>query len=55
VASGVIKARNRWVGPDGAVHLTDETVVRVTAAGDTRFLDYQVTLKAPAGKPVVLG
>ena len=53
--AGVIKARNRWVGPDGAVHLTDETLVRITADGDSRFLDYQVTLQAPAGKPVVFG
>ena len=53
--TGVIRARNRWVGPDGAVHLTDETVVRISASGDSRFLDYQVTLKAPAGKPAVFG
>jgi len=38
-----------------AVHLTDETVVRISASGDSRFLDYQVTLKAPAGKPAVFG
>ena len=52
---GEIRARNRWVGPDGTEHLTDETVVRISASGDSRFLDYQVTLKAPAGKPVVFG
>lgn len=52
---GVIKARNRWVGPDGTVHLTDETTVRLHGSGNARFLDYEVTLKAPAGQPAVFG
>ena len=30
-------------------------LVTATYSGDSRFLDYQVTLKAPAGKPVVFG
>jgi hypothetical protein len=57
VKSGVgeIKSRNKWVGPDGTVHLTDETVVKVRGTGDARFLDYEVTLKAPKDKPVVFG
>ncbi len=53
--AGEIRARNKWVGPDGTVHLTDETVIRVRGTADARFLDYEVTLKAPAGKPAVLG
>lgn len=53
---GEIRARNKWVGPDGTVHVTDETVVRLHGLADgSRFLDYEVTLKAPAGKPVVFG
>jgi hypothetical protein len=53
---GEIRSRNKWVGPDGMVHLTDETVIRAQAmAGGGRVLDYEVTLKAPANKPVVFG
>jgi hypothetical protein len=52
---GEIKSRNKWVSPDGTVHLTDETVVKVRGTGDARFLDYEVTLKAPKDKPVVFG
>ncbi|MBM3851735.1 MAG: hypothetical protein FJ399_01115 [Verrucomicrobia bacterium] len=52
---GTIRARNKWVGPDGAVHLTDETTMRIRGSGENRMLDYEVTLKAPAGKPAVLG
>ncbi|MBL9203123.1 MAG: PmoA family protein [Opitutaceae bacterium] len=53
--AAVIRARNKWVGPDDAVHLTDETVVRAAAVPGGRVLDYEVTLKAPAGKPVTFG
>jgi hypothetical protein len=52
---GTIRARNKWVSPDGVQHLSDETTIRIRAAGETRFLDYEVTLKAPADKPVVFG
>ena len=52
---GTIKARNKWVGADGTVHLTDETIVKIRGTADGRMLDYEVTLKAPAGKPVVFG
>lgn len=52
---GEIRARNKWVGPDGTVHLTDETTIRLRGTADARFLDYEVTLKAPADKPVVFG
>jgi hypothetical protein len=53
--AGVIKSRNKWVGPDGTVHVTDETTVRIKGVPDGRILDYEVTLKAPAGKPAVFG
>ena len=53
---GEIRSRNRWAGPDGTVHLTDTTVIRVRGLADgSRLLDYEVTLQAPADKPVVLG
>ncbi len=53
---GEIRSRNQWVGPDGTVHCRDETVIRFRGLADgSRLLDYEVTLKAPAGKPVVFG
>jgi hypothetical protein len=52
---GVISSRNKWVGPDGAVQLTDSTVVKIRAVPEGRMMDYEVTLKAPADKPVVMG
>jgi len=53
---GEIRARNKWVGPDGTVHVTDETVIRAQQLADGgRYLDYEVTLKAPKDKPVVFG
>lgn len=52
----IIKSRNKWVATDGVVHVTDETTVRVRGLADgSRYLDYEVTLKAPADKPVVFG
>lgn len=52
---GRILAKNKWVGPDGAVHLTDTTTVRFRATAEARILDYEVTLTAPADKPAVFG
>jgi hypothetical protein len=54
--SGVIRSANKWIAPGGEVMLTDEQTFRVFARPNTeRLFDYEVTLKAPAGKEVVLG
>ncbi len=53
--AGVIHARNKWIGPDGTLHLTDDTTIRIQGIPEGRILDYEVTLKAPANKPVVMG
>ena len=50
-----VVSTNRWVGPNGVVHCTDETTVRLSAVPAGRQIDYEVTLKAPADKAVVLG
>lgn len=50
-----VVSTNRWVGPNGVVHCTDETTVRLSAVPGGRQIDYEVTLKAPADKAVVLG
>lgn len=52
---GTIEAANRWVAPDGKVVMTDETTLRIRAVPGGRLIDWQVTLKAPADRPVVLG
>jgi hypothetical protein len=52
---GVIHSSNRWVAPSGEVVCTDETTIRARAIPGGRLLDYEVTLKAPAEKPVVFG
>jgi hypothetical protein len=51
--TAIIEAKNRWVQPDGNVACTDETTIRARAIPDGRILDYEVTIKAPADKPVV--
>jgi hypothetical protein len=53
---GVIRSTCKWVAPDGKVVCTDERVLRVYARPATeRQFDFEITLKAPAGEPVVLG
>jgi hypothetical protein len=48
-----VEAQNRWVQPDGTVACTDTTIIRAQAIPGGRLLDYEVTIKAPADKPVV--
>jgi hypothetical protein len=54
-SSNLIQARSRWVAPDGKVFCTDETRIGFGALGDTRLIDFQVTLLAPADASVQLG
>jgi hypothetical protein len=49
---GVIRARNRWVAPDGRVFCTDERVMRFAGNATERTIDFEVTLRAPADAPV---
>ncbi len=54
--SGVIRSANKWIAPDGEIKLTDEQTFRVFARpNNERLFDYEITLKAPADKEVVLG
>ncbi len=50
-----IRSRNRWEGPDKVLHCTDETTIQFHATPEGRVIDYEVTIKALADKPVVLG
>ncbi len=53
-AIGVIRARDRWVAPDGKVFCTDDTAIRFAASGEDRTIDFEVTLRAPADAPVLM-
>ncbi len=53
--TGVIRARSRWVAPDGRQFCTDETTIRFGAGSDARTIDFEITLRAPADAPVLLG
>jgi hypothetical protein len=52
---GTIRSRNRWLGADGKLVCTDDTVIRLFARPEGRFLDYEVTLHALPDRPLVLG
>lgn len=54
--SGVIRSQNKWVAPDGKTVLRDERVFRVYARpNNERLFDFEITLKAPAEREIVLG
>lgn len=52
---GVIRTKNRWVSPTDELIATDETTMRFRADGEARLIDYEVTIHATAGKPLVMG
>jgi len=51
---GVIRARNDWLGPDGAKVCEDVRELRVYNAGDPRVMDFDITIIASEG-PVTFG
>lgn len=53
-ATGTLRARNRWVAPDGRVFCTDERTVTFSQDGDHRVMDWVVTLQAPVDTLVEL-
>jgi hypothetical protein len=54
--TGTLRTRNRWMSPDGRHIASDETTIRFRDAGNgNRTLDYEVTIKALADTPLVLG
>jgi len=55
-AVGLIRSADKWIAPSGEVICTDERTFRVYARpGAERVFDFEITLKAPAEKDVVLG
>ena len=53
--TGIIRARNRWVAPDGRLICTDDTILRFRGEPEGRLIDYEVTLHALPETPLVLG
>ena len=46
--SGIIKARNRWVAPNGSIVCTDVRTIRIWNRADVRVLDFDITFEAGA-------
>ena len=54
--AGVIKSKDSWLARDGAVVCTDIRTVRIFNCPDSeRLFDFDITLQAPPGQPVVFG
>lgn len=53
--TGLIRARNRWIAPDGKLVCTDETTIRFHGNAEARWIDFTVTLQALSNAPVVMG
>jgi hypothetical protein len=54
---GLIRARNSWHAPDGALACIDETTLHFGAVADNggRWIDFDVKLQALPDRPLVLG
>jgi hypothetical protein len=52
---GVIKEKVRWVAPGGKLICTDERTLRFHSVAEGRFIDFEITLQAPANEPLVMG
>ncbi len=52
---GVIQVRNRWVDPGEKLIATDETTLRFCGNAEARMIDYEVTIHALPGQPLLLG
>lgn len=53
--TGRIATLNRWIAPDGRVICTDSRVLEFGGDTTARWIDWQVTLQAPDGQPLLLG
>ena len=53
--TGVLHTTNRWVAPDGRLICTDDRTLRFSAATEGRFIDFEITLHALPGEPLLMG
>jgi hypothetical protein len=51
----VIRAKNRWMHPNGTLICTDESTMRIRQTASGTALDYEVTLQALPDKPLLMG
>ncbi len=54
-ATGVIRARNRWMAPDGKLICTDDRTLRFRGTSQIRMIDYEVTWHALPDEPLLIG
>jgi hypothetical protein len=54
-ATGVIRATDRWLSPDGKLVCTDEMTVRFRGIPAGRLLDCEITLHALPDAPLLIG
>jgi hypothetical protein len=54
-AIGVLRARNRWLAPDGRLICTDERKISFHADAGGRFIDFEITLRALPDQPLLFG
>ena len=52
---GVLTTRNRWTAPDGRLICTDERTLRFASAPAGRTIDFEITVHALPGEPLVFG
>jgi hypothetical protein len=52
---GVVRVHDRWLGPDGQLICTDERLIRFHADAAGRFIDFDITVHALTGEPLVFG
>ncbi len=52
---GTLHVKNKWVAPDGKHIANDETTIKFQGTAEARMLDYEVTIKALADTPLVMG
>jgi hypothetical protein len=52
---GVLREKVRWVAPDGKLICTDERTLRFHGDAHGRFIDFEITMKAPADEAVLIG
>lgn len=53
--TGILRVRNRWLGPDEKLVCTDERILKFKAGPDGRFLDFEITIFALPDQPLLFG
>ncbi|HVS54092.1 MAG TPA: PmoA family protein [Opitutaceae bacterium] len=54
-AIGVVRVRDRWLDTNGKLIATDERTLRFHPGADGRFIDFEITVHALPGEPLLFG